>query len=171
VIEWHLLSLPAVRAPLRAFCGVGGALVDLNGDLIGIPTAIIPFAQGIGFAVSIDVAKQMADHLIQTGKAPWIGIQHRELTPGEAKRAGVPAGKGTMVFGVAPNGPAAQAGIQTGDLIVAVNGQPISKAADLGSAIRSHNAGDRIEITIVRKNKEMKLTVTIGAVPQDIGGG
>jgi serine protease Do len=148
----------------------GGALVDLNGNLIGMPTAVIPSAQGIGFAVSIDVAKQVAERLIQTGKVPWLGIQHRELLPDEAKHFGAPAGKGTMVFGVDPRGPAAQGGIQQGDLITAINGQPLKNAKDLGAAIRSHNVGDRLEITVIRKGKEMKLTVTLGAVPQDLGG-
>jgi serine protease Do len=148
----------------------GGALVDLNGNLIGIPTAMIPYAQGIGFAVSIDVARQMADRLIETGKAPWLGVQHREALPEEAQRRGAPAGKGTMVFGVAPRGPAAQGGIQPGDLIIAVGGQRIANPKDLSSAIRSHNAGDRVEITVIRKGKEMKIGVTLGAVPEQLAG-
>ncbi|MFB3880232.1 MAG: S1C family serine protease [Armatimonadota bacterium] len=147
----------------------GGALVDLNGKLIGMPTAVIPYAQGIGFAVSIDVAKQIADRLIQTGKVPWLGIEHKSVTPEEAKRYGVPSGKGTVVFGVYPNGPAAQAGLMPGDLIVRVAGQAIADEKGLGNAIRAHNAGDRIEIIVVRKGKEMTLTATLGAVPPNLG--
>ena len=148
----------------------GGALVDLEGNLIGIPTAVIPYAQGIGFAVSVDVAKQMADRLIQTGKAPWLGIQHGEVLPEQAKRLGLPSGKGTVVFGVSPNGPAAQAGIRPGDLIVAVGGQPVADSRELGNAIRSHNAGEQVEIKLVRQGREMAVSVTIGAVPPNLGG-
>jgi serine protease Do len=149
----------------------GGALVDLSGKLVGMPTAVIPYAQGIGFAVSIDVAKQIADRLIQTGKAPWLGIEHKSVTPEQAKKLGVPTGKGTVVFWVYPDGPAAQAGLQFGDLIVRVAGQVVTDEKTLGDAIRAHNAGDRIEITVVRKGREMTLTATLGAVPATIGGG
>jgi serine protease Do len=167
---------PALQGMLQTDASInpgnsGGALVDLNGDLIGMPTAVIPYAQGIGFAVSIDVAKQVAERLIQTGQMPWLGIEHRELRPDEAERAGVPAGKGTMVFGVVPNGPAAQGGIQQDDLITAINGQPLRNSKDLGAVVRSHNVDERLEITVIRGGKEMKLTVTLGAVPQQIGGG
>jgi len=148
----------------------GGALVDLSGKLIGMPTAVIPYAQGIGFAVSIDVAKQIADRLIQTGKVPWLGIEHKSFTAEQAKKLGVPTGKGTVVFGVYPHGPADQAGLQPGDLIVRVAGEAIPDEKALGGAIRAHNAGDRIEIAVIRKGREMTLTATLGAVPQDIGG-
>jgi len=148
----------------------GGALVDLSGRLVGMPTAVIPYAQGIGFAVSIDVARQIADRLIQTGKVPWLGIEHASVAPEQAKKLGVPTGKGTVVFGVYPNGPAAQAGLQPGDLIVRVAGEAVADEKALGSAIRAHNAGDRIEITVVRKGREMTLTAALGAVPPDIGG-
>jgi serine protease Do len=148
----------------------GGALVDLNGNLIGMPTAVIPYAQGIGFAVSIDVAKQVADKLIQTGKMPWLGIQHATLPPDEAKRLGLPAGPGTTVVGVAPNGPAYNAGLQPGDLITRLADQPIGSDRDLTQAIRAHNAGDRVEITLTRNGKEMRLAVTLGAVPPNLGG-
>ncbi len=149
----------------------GGALVDLNGNLIGMPTAVISSAQGIGFAVSIDVAKQAADQLIRTGKIPWLGIQHGELRPEQAKRLGLPSSKGTMVFSVATNGPADRAGIKPEDLIVEADGKPVEKARDLSKAVRAHDAGDSIEIKVVRGGKEMMLKVTLGAVPADIGGG
>jgi serine protease Do len=148
----------------------GGALVDLNGNLIGMPTAVIPYAQGIGFAVSIDVAKQVADKLIKTGKVPWMGIQHATLAAEEAKRLGVPTGPGTAVVGVVPNGPAANAGIRPGDLVTRVGDQPIKTDRDLNQAVRAHNAGDRVEITVIREGREMTLPVTLGVVPPNPGG-
>ena len=148
----------------------GGALVDLNGNLIGMPTAVIPYAQGIGFAVSIDVAKQVADKLTKTGKMPWMGIQHATLPPDEAKRLGLPAGPGTTVVGVVPSGPAATAGLEPGDLITRLGDQPIQSERDLTQAIRAHNAGDRVEVTFTRNGKEMRVAVTLGAVPPNLGG-
>jgi serine protease Do len=148
----------------------GGALVDLNGNLIGMPTAVIPYAQGIGFAVSIDVAKQVADKLIATGKIPWLGIQHATLPPEQAKRRGVASGPGTAVLGVRPNGPAANAGIRLNDLIIRVGDREIKTDREFNQAIRAHNAGDRVEITVVRGGRRIALPVTLGAVPQDLGG-
>lgn len=147
----------------------GGALVDLNGSLIGMPTAVIPYAQGIGFAVSIDVAKQVADRLIATGKMPWLGVEHRALSPEEAKQLGLSDTKGSMVFGVYPNGPAAQGGLQPGDLIVAIAGEPVVDDSSLSRAIRAHDAGEQVDITIIRKGREQTLRVTLGAVPVQLG--
>jgi len=148
----------------------GGALVDLNGNLIGMPTAVIPYAQGIGFAASIDSAKQVADKLIQTGKIPWMGIQHATLPPEETARRDLPSGPGSTVVGVVRDGPAATAGILPGDLIVRVGDQPIKTDRDLNQAIRAHNAGDRVDVTVIREGGELTLPVTLGALPTNLGG-
>jgi serine protease Do len=147
----------------------GGALVDLAGRVVGMPTAVIPYAQGMGFAVSIDIAKEIAERLIETGAAPWLGIDHRALLPQEAKQLGLPAGKGTMIFGVAPRGPADAAGLRPGDLVVSIAEEPTDTSSALGKAIRSHNAGEQVAVTIIREGKEMTVGVTLGAVPSDLG--
>jgi len=147
----------------------GGALVDLQGRVIGMPTAVIPYAQGMGFAVSIDTAKEVAARLIETGAMPWLGIDHRSLLPQEAKQLGLPEGKGSMIFGVAPRGPAAAAGLRPGDLVIIIAGKPTDTSSALGKAIRSHNAGEQVDVTIVREGKEMTVRVTLGAVPSDLG--
>jgi len=147
----------------------GGALVDLEGRVIGMPTAVIPYAQGMGFAVSIDVAKEVAARLIDTGKMPWLGIEHRPLLPQEAKQLGLPEGKGSMIFGVTPRGPAAAVGLRPGDLIISIGEEPTDASGALGKAIRSHNAGEQVDVTIVREGREMTVGVTLGAVPSDLG--
>jgi len=144
----------------------GGALVDLNGNVVGIPTAIIPFAQGIGFAVSADVAKQIAERLISTGKAPYLGVSHRAPTPEDVGRLRVPDGKGTLVAMVEPNGPAAAAGVKPGDVILQVGERRIGTAKDLGSAVRSHDVGTRVPITVWRDGRKVTLEATLGAVPE-----
>ncbi len=146
----------------------GGALVDVTGKVVGIPTAVIPYAQGIGFAVSIDVAKQVAQRLIETGKMPWMGIQHRVLLPEEANRLKLPAGKGTMVFGVISGGPAQKAGLAVGDLILQVGKDKLDADHQLSRVIRSYNAGQTVEIIVLRKGKEMKLNITLDAVPEQL---
>jgi S1-C subfamily serine protease len=149
----------------------GGALVDLSGEVIGIPTAMIPQAQGMGFAVSIDTAKDVAQKLIKTGKMPWLGVMHHYLLPDEAKKLKVPGGEGTLVVRVVPGGPAAQAGMQAGDVILRAGGRAISSERSLGEIIRAHNAGDKLEVEVWRKGREVKLQVTLGAVPQEVSPG
>ncbi len=147
----------------------GGALVDLSGRVVGMPTAVIPFAQGMGFAVSIDVAKQVAERLIETGQMPWLGIEHRPLLPAEARQLGLPEGRGSMIFGVVSDGPAARAGLQPRDLIVRIDDRAIEKRGDLGKTIRSYDAGDRVEVTVIREGREVTLPVELGAAPVDLG--
>ncbi len=147
----------------------GGALVDLNGRVVGMPTAVIPFAQGMGFAVSIDVAEQVAERLIETGTMPWLGVRHRPLIPEEARQAGLPEGKGSMIFGVVPRGPAARAGLQPRDLIIRIGDRAIERRGDLSKTIRSYGAGDRVEVTVIREGREVTLPVELGAAPVDLG--
>ena len=144
----------------------GGALVDLNGNVVGIPTAIIPYAQGIGFAVSADVARQVAERLIATGKMPWLGIQHRGLAAEEARELSVPEDNGTLVVAVAPRGPAARAGIRRGDVITKMADQPIAGSKSLGKIIRNHDAGSRVKIVVWREKRAVPVEVTLGEVPQ-----
>ncbi len=143
----------------------GGALVDLNGEVVGIPTAMIPFAQGIGFAVSVDVASQVAERLIATGKMPWLGISHRDIAPEEAGDLGLREPRGALVVRVARGGPAASAGIRPGDVILRVGDQEVKGARTLGAAIRSHNAGERVEMVVWRQGRERTPSVTLGEMP------
>ncbi|MBN1460735.1 MAG: trypsin-like peptidase domain-containing protein [Armatimonadetes bacterium] len=147
----------------------GGALVDLNGRVVGIPTAVVPYAQGIGFAVPIDTARVVAARLIESGAMPWLGIQHRELTPEESRQLGVAEYQGTMILNLVPGGPAAEGGLRVGDLILAIDGQKTKTSNELGRAIREHGPGDKVEVTVIRSRREIALSVTLGAVPPELG--
>lgn len=143
----------------------GGALVDLNGDVVGIPTAMIPFAQGIGFAVSVDVAKQVAERLIATGKVAWLGIGHRDPSANEARQLGLPEPKGSLVWRVVNGGPAARAGVRRGDVILRIGDHEVGNEKVLGYAVRSCDAGERVAVVVWRDGRERELNVTLGAVP------
>jgi len=146
----------------------GGALVDLSGNVVGIPTAMIPEANGIGFAVPINVAKQVAERLIKTGAMPWLGISHKPLEPREVEVLAPPGGRGSIVEEVVSGGPADRAGILRGDVIIRVGDLAVKTPQDVGSAIRSHDAGDRLPITVWRDKHEVRLEVTLGAVPPNL---
>ncbi len=145
----------------------GGALVDLRGRVIGVPTAIIPYAQGIGFAVSMDVARAVAEQLIATGAMvwPWLGVQHRSLSPEEARRLGVPEGEGSLIVGVVAGSPASRAGAEPGDVVLAFGDRRIRDANDLGVAVRSRAVGERVAVRVWREGREMTLQVTLGEMP------
>lgn len=145
----------------------GGALVDLNGNVVGVPTAIIPFAQGIGFAVAVDVAKQVAERLISTGKVPWLGVTHQALVPEQIARLKVPDGKGTLVVAVDPRGPAMKGGMKPGDVILRVGEHAVEAAKELGSAVRAYDVGTRVEALVWRDGREVKLEVTLGEMPPE----
>lgn len=143
----------------------GGALVNLRGEVVGIPTAIIPYAQGIGFAVSADVASQVVHHLTTTGKMPWLGISHLDLPPEEAARLDVPENRGSLVVATARRGPADRAGIEEGDVIVEIAGEVVESADELNHIIRSHSVGERVSVTVIREGARRELEVELGEVP------
>ena len=151
----------------------GGPLVDMNGQVIGINTMIAGLAepgvpaQGIGFAIAINSARPIAEQLATTGRAvhPYIGIAF-QWAGGASVRQLRSAGKaGVLVQRVVPNSPAARAGLQQGDLITAVDGQPLTEEAALPKYIQKRKAGDTIQLTLVRNGQERTVAVTLANRP------
>ena len=144
----------------------GGALVDLQGRVIGIPTVIIPYAQGMGFATSVDVVKRIVQQLLTTGRAqhPWIGLSYRAVTEEERARAGLDQ-PGLVVMTVAPESPADQAGIVVNDIIVLVEGKPLTSAGDLGKRVRQVGVGYKLPLGLWRKGRLQEVTATIAERP------
>jgi Do/DeqQ family serine protease len=149
----------------------GGALVDVNGHLMGINTAIYSRSggsMGIGFAIPISTAKQVMQDLLKNGKVVrgWIGVEPQDLTPELAesfqlpRSAGQAGLQGVVITGVLPNGPAAQAGIRPGDVIVKVDRQPVGNVADLLNRVASLTPGVPADLLIWRKQSEMSLRLT-----------
>ncbi len=146
----------------------GGALADSAGMIIGINTAIIPYAQGIGFAIPIDAARAIMDQLIRSGRVtrPYVGITFGgDIDPGIAHQYNFPIDYGVFVREVSPGGPAAAAGLQAGDIIIAVDGKRINNWNEFIRELFSKRPGDRVRIEYFRESRRGTAEVTLGQRP------
>ena len=149
----------------------GGALVDANGNLMGINTAIYSRSggsMGIGFAIPTSTAKLVLEGIVTDGqvKRGWIGVEPNELSPELAETFGVQADHGVIITGVLQNGPAAQAGIRPGDVIVAVASQPVNNVAELLTRVAQLQPGQAAAFSVQRQGKPLALQVTPGLRPK-----
>ncbi len=145
----------------------GGPLLNLDGEVVGINTAIIPYAQGIGFAVPVNMAKQIMEDLVKFGKVNrgWLGVYLQPLTKEFATAYGIKAGEGAVVSDVVNESPADRAGIIRGDVITEMDGRKIKDHRDVVVGIRQHLSGDKVDIVILRKGAPKKIKVTLAPVP------
>jgi len=148
----------------------GGALVDYEGNLIGINTAIIAPAGGnvgIGFAVPINMAMAVVEQLLEFGEVRrgMLGVQITDLDPGLVEALDLQVTVGAVVSSVVPDSPADGAGIEPGDIIVAVNEEVIDGASDLRNTIGLTRAGSDVVIGLIRNNRRMDVEVQIGDTP------
>jgi serine protease Do len=140
----------------------GGPLVNLNGEVVGINTAGIRGAEGIGFAVSISDALRIIDQAIDGQPSASLGITGGPVNAATAAQFNLPVNEGIVVVDVQSDGAAAQAGIQPEDVIVAFEGQRVTAPQELRDAIQQHQPGDAVTVTINRSGEEMEMTVTLG---------
>jgi len=146
----------------------GGPLLNIKGEVVGINTAIIPYAQGIGFAIPINIAKRNIDDLINLGKVrrSWLGVYIQEVTPEIAKQFGLPEeAKGVLVGDVIKDSPAEKSGIKRGDIIVRVNDEEVNSPEELQDKIRDIDIGKKANIEVVRDGKTINFIVKIGEMP------
>jgi serine protease Do len=148
----------------------GGALVNIKGEVIGINTAIMQSAQGIGFAVDINAAKGIFQDIIQYGRAikPWIGITYTKITEDWVKNLNLPDSDGVIVREIMTNSPAEKAGVQVNDVIKAIDGTPISKMEVLRQIVQKKNVGDQIMLDIWRMGKTQTITLTLVEMPSEL---
>lgn len=141
----------------------GGPLFNLHGDVIGINTAIINFAQGIGFAIPSNMAKQVIRQLMTTGKVVrgWLGVGIQPLTADLAKKFGVGEGEGVLVNEVFEQDPAASAGIKPGDVIVNINGTLIDTPNHLSRFVAGLEPGTIAHVEVVRDGHRLLLEVAL----------
>ena len=145
----------------------GGALINLKGELVGINTAIFTGRGGnigIGFAIPINMARQIMDQLLTHGEIQRgrIGVQIQDLIPDLAEALGTSRERGAVVAQVIPGTPAEAAGIQIGDVIVEMNGEPVVGSSDLRNKVGLLRVGDAVRLTIERDGKPMTIELAVG---------
>ena len=149
----------------------GGALVDAQGNLIGINTAIYSRSGGslgIGFAIPANMAKSIMEQIVATGTVTrgWIGVEIQEITPELAESFKLPKSQGAIIAGVMRNGPADKAGIKPGDVLVEIAGKPVSDSAGMLNLIAQLKPGETANLKLVRAGKNVEAAVTIGTRPK-----
>lgn len=145
----------------------GGPLLNRQGGVIGINTAIIQEAQSIGFAIPINTAKQIADTLIKYGRVshPWIGIDAVEITDEVIKELDIPITGGIGIANVVQGSPADRAGLIPGDVITQINGKSITSLKQLIELKDKLKVGERLLLTVVRVREEIMVPLTVGEFP------
>ncbi len=149
----------------------GGALVDSSGNLVGINTAIYSRSggsMGIGFAIPMATARQVLESIVKDGmvRRGWIGVEPRDFTPEIAQSFGLKPQVGVVITGVLQNGPAAKAGMEPGDVIVAIGGKPVHDSSDLLVQVAALTPGTVIDFSVDRKGRRLALRITPGQRPR-----
>lgn len=148
----------------------GGPLVDLEGQVIAINTAIIPYAQGIGFAIPINSAKNCTGEMIKNGISvrPWLGIVGLGVTEDIVRYYDLPIAHGVLITKVSDGSPAQRAGIIMGDIILRIGNLQVENIEDLLGETHKRKVGERVRIIIYRRGFEEHFDVTLSRMPQDL---
>jgi S1-C subfamily serine protease len=139
----------------------GGPLADLEGRIIGMTTMMIPYAQGMGFAIPINTVKKIAQEILENGRVSrrWIGISGFDVTPQLARRYNLQTKSGFLVAEVVPRSPADYAGLRNGDVVVGAAGSEVKHTKDLLVAISRTGAGGSIRLDVDRMGRRGVLDV------------
>jgi len=145
----------------------GGPLLNTNGEVVGINTAVNYEAQGIGFAISINTAKEIIDELIRTGKVvrPYIGVWLEPMNETLAARFNID-NSGVLVANVIPGGPAEKAGLRVNDVIISLNDKSIKDYEGLQDFLRTREVGETITVKVIRSGSTLSIPVTLAEKPQ-----
>lgn len=148
----------------------GGALIDAYGNLVGINSAIFSRSggsQGIGFAIPSNLARQILQQIIERGRVVrgWLGIEIQEMTPSLAESFGMKDNQGLIIAGIFRNSPAFEAGMQPGDILTQIDGEPIENARTAMNQIAQTMPGSHLIMNVLRNGEALQLDVTIGNRP------
>ena len=149
----------------------GGALVDINGNLQGINTAIYSRSggsMGIGFAIPVSTAKLVMEGIVKDGQVTrgWIGVEPNDLSPELAETFGVKAKQGVIITGVLQNGPAALSGMRPGDVVISVAGKQVTNVSELLTNVAALKPGTASKFNLLRRDEKVELDVTPGVRPK-----
>ena len=153
----------------------GGPLLNAKGEVIGVNTAIISGAQGLGFAIPINQAKNIAEQLIANGKVDhsYIGVRMAAISPefheelkARGEKSRITEKEGIVVVEVVEDSPAEKAGLKIGDVIKQVNGEKVTEASQLQQLVQDTPVGEELPVTVVRDGKKLDIALEVGALPQ-----
>lgn len=146
----------------------GGPLFNLQGEVVGVNSAIVASGQGIGFAIPINMAKDLVPQLISSGKVTraWLGVGIQDITPELAKSFALPDQKGSLISNVFPGSPAEKAGIKSGDIILKFKGKDIGESHELPTLVAREPVGSKVSMAVLRDGKTIDLEVTLGEMAQ-----
>lgn len=149
----------------------GGPLFNLEGEVVGINTAIVAQGQGIGFAIPIDMAKEILPALKEEGRVTrgWLGVSVQDVTPEIAETLGLKSAEGVLVAQAFEGDPAAEAGIRSGDVIVSINGKPIKNSHELLREVAAIPVGTKASVGVIRGGKKMNFSVVVKERPEEGG--
>ena len=147
----------------------GGPLLNLDGHVIGVNTAIVAAGQGIGFAIPINQAKEVMRQLMSRGRVVrgWLGIMIQDLTEDLAQGFGVKEREGVLVADIMAGGPAEGSGLKPGDIIVEFGGAGIKELPELQRRVAAVTPGEQVDVSVVREGKRVPLRITVGEMPTD----
>lgn len=143
----------------------GGPLLNIHGEVIGINTAIVAAGQGIGFAIPVNMAKQVVTQLVTKGRVSrgWLGVSIQPVTEEIAASFGLSKATGALVNDVVPGGPAASAGIRQGDIILALDGKEIREVSQLQRLVAETSIGKRVVVSVFREKKMLRLPLVLAS--------
>lgn len=147
----------------------GGPLINMRGEVVGINTAIIERAQGIGFAIPINMAKQILHQLKEKGEVTrgWLGVMIQKVTPELAKQFGLEKSEGALVAQVMEGSPAKKAGIKREDIIIEFDHKKIHKMSELPRIVANTPVGKRVEVKVIRQGREKELKVMVAELKEE----
>ncbi len=145
----------------------GGPLVNIKGEVIGINTAILAEGQGLGFSIPINLAKWIADQLIEKGKVTrgWLGVVIQEVTSDISEAIGIR--EGVIIAQIMPGSPAEKAGLKIGDIVLSVDGEKVKSVRDLQFKIMKTPPGNELKLVVLRDGKEIQINVKVGEMPEE----
>ncbi len=148
----------------------GGPLADLKGEVIGINTAIIPFAHGVGFAIPINTVKSVAEQILKKGRVirPWLGISAATVNQSIARRFDLSTDSGALILEIARPSPAYEAGLRVGDVIVQIGEHEVKEMKDVLAALSKFSIGEVVTIQVIRRSTRQITSLRLVETPSEL---